>query len=429
MLKDIFKNLKKDNKIEETSNKEVSKIIDRIKAEKFFDGYVDIKAYKNINGKKVMTYHDTGDNVVTNWMRQVVMTMLTGSNFSANGNQSLSEASYSASLSDGSNPISKPNSSSNYHTASTGTDTGGLNLDGYILNGEDYFWDADDMRAKYSASTISDNIYAYFPTKVLFGTGTEYSDWSVLKAENSTNTTYIEDLETTFGSESQAITAFETQQIDTTPCNTFSGTVTNNTMSGSGYIVGGMRTLNGPDTTSALPTTNSELVSAYNVKGAIKTVYFSETEQASGYLQSSNSDSGRLLKPEYRGIGRPCFIYLNNTNSSGGDVTKEIWDQTSSSNAHVTLSMDSSSDYLNRITFTITLPSQSTGVYYPYNGYTLMQIGLYNDTYLTDGVTQNDTTSYPYTNMDCGTLLAIKNISPLSKTADDEIILQWTLTI
>ena len=57
-------------------------------------------------------------------------------------------------------------------------------------------------------------------------------------------------------------------------------------------------------------------------------------------------------------------------------------------------------------------------------------MGLYNDAWLTTGVTQsNDLTSYPFNNMQCGMLLAVKNITAFQKNADTEIKLQWTLTI
>ena len=76
------------------------------------------------------------------------------------------------------------------------------------------------------------------------------------------------------------------------------------------------------------------------------------------------------------------------------------------------------------------MPSQSSGSssigkYYPFNGYTFKQIGLFNDAlFNTDetGSTDKDT-------MPCGTMLAIKNIQKFSKTADESVEFTWTLTI
>jgi hypothetical protein len=167
----------------------------------------------------------------------------------------------------------------------------------------------------------------------------------------------------------------------------------------------------------------------YGVVGAIKTVYFEEADN--DLLQTTLTQEGKLLKPINRGIGRPCFIYFNTPQRD--NKVYEGWDQPEA--AEVSLSKDASANYLNKITFNITMPSQdatsnSIGAYYPYNGYTLKQMGLYNDAHLTTTTNaSNDLTSYPYNNMQCGMLLAIKNITAFQKNADTEIRLQWTLTI
>lgn len=413
MLKDIFNNIiKKDKK----------DIKDKLLSNSIMDGLVDIKAYRNINGEKKIVYHDTGDNVVTNWMRHVLMVMLTSSAFSKNGASVVSSAiTTSAGSVANSAAFSAPGTATDdtiYHTDSK-------NLDGYVLNDNDYFWNSSELMEHYSKSTLSSNLYGYFPTKILFGTGCEYNDFDTFKTENSTTSTdYYNNIISMFGSESAAKTAFE--YSSNMVCNNFGGTTTNGSMTGSANLLSGMRTFNNSQTT-ILTTSYSELCEAYNVTGAIKTCYFDSNED-SEKLMPSSSDSGKLLYPKYRGTGRPCFIYFNNEYDDS--TVKEEWDETDNTSIQVCLSKDSDGEYLNRITFKIILPSQSSGVYYPYNGYTLNQVGLYNDAQLCDTPDgASDSSSYPYQNMQWGTLLAIKNITPFTKTASDTIEFTWTLTI
>src|SRR5574344_2805312 len=75
MLKDIFNEIVNKNK-----KAAIDKIVDSIA-----DGYVDIKVYDESSGEKKLVYHDTGDNTVTDWMRQAIIVMLTGDSFSQNG--------------------------------------------------------------------------------------------------------------------------------------------------------------------------------------------------------------------------------------------------------------------------------------------------------------------------------------------------------
>lgn len=429
MLKDKLSNF--------FNNKKVSKEAEPINLS-LMDGFVDIKAYKNFpDGSKKLVYHDCGDNVVTDWMRHSIMVMLTGSNFSAVGQDTFG-GSASASASRGSTvSVSMPNPRNHRKiTAQNIAGEAGQNLDGYLLNRKQYFWDGGNNKAeeneltdKYSKSNISSNVYAYFPTKVLFGTGKEYSSWDVLQTENETAnaTWYTEMLNAYGGDATTAAYNFDTN-IDLN-CNTYSGSISKNIYTGNGLITK-MRTVNDPDSSSNIISTTSTMNKNYGVVGAIKTPYFDGYEDKE-LLQSTLSDSGKLLKPINRGVGRPCFIYFNTPQEN--KAVKEGWDDAAS--AEVALTKDSSSNYLNKITFTINMPSQdassgAVGQYYPYNGYALKQIGLFNDARLTSGVSaSNDANSYPYLNMPCGMLLAIKNITSIQKTADVNLVLTWTLTI
>lgn len=415
MLKDILSKFNKKNE-----NKEPLKI-------NIMDGFVDIKGYKVAkDGSKKLIYHDCGDNVVTDWMRHTIMVMLTGSVYSKNGNSQLTSSTAETSRTSAES-FSMLGSTVDYHNGIKGS---GKNLDGYLLNGKQFFFDYNEITEKYSkpADSLIDNKYALFPTKVLFGTGKEYSSWEILQTENETaNATWYTEMLNSYGGDvTTAKNNFDTN-IDLT-CNTFSGSISKNIYSGNGNITK-MRTVNDPDSSSNIISTTSTMNKNYGVVGAIKTIYFDEA-QDNAYLQTTLSDSGKLLKPVNRGVGRPCFIYFN-TPQNNGNVT-EGWDEATS---EVSLSKDNSSLYLNKITFSITMPAQSAaenavGKYYPYNGYTLKQMGLYNDAHLTTATdSSNDLTSYPYNNMKHGMLLAIKNITSFQKTADVEIKLTWTLTI
>ena len=426
MLKDILSKFQ-NNKIKDPLNVNI------------MDGFVDIKGYKVLeDGKKKLIYHDCGDNVVTDWMRHTIMVMLTGSVFSKNGNCTLSNPTAVFSRQSEA-AFSMLGQNDSYHTAKDSKtvngatiNTTGKNLDGYLLNGKQYFFNSSEITEKYSrpaSSLANENLYAYFPTKVLFGTGKEYSSWDVLQTENETaNATWYTEMINSYGGDvTTAKNNFDTN-IDIT-CNTFSGSISKNIYSGNGNITK-MRTVNDPDTSSNIISTTSTMNKNYGVVGAVKTFYFDEVSD-NDYLQTTLSDSGKLLKPINRGVGRPCFIYFNTPQENL--QTKEGWDDPSA--AEVSLAKDNSSSYLNKITFSITMPAQSAadnavGKYYPYNGYTLKQMGLYNDALLTTGVdASNDLNNYAYNNMKHGMLLAVKNITSFQKTADVELKLTWTLTI
>jgi hypothetical protein len=437
MIKDIL------NKI--TEGKDKKNIIDKI-TNSIMDGYVDIKAYNEKDGKKELIYHDTGDNTVTDWMRHAIMVMLTGAVFSKNGDgaKGLSldtnfSDSYSSLLNENQYSAPDTNTSENKiaHTVGTSTLTG-TNQDGYLLNGKQYFWKTEDYTGHYSAasSKLGSNYYALFPTKVLLGTGKEYDSWATLQSENeSENQPWYANMLNEYGgtvSEAQAefdanISISSNGTVKQKNCNVLSGSISNNVYSSDAASISRMRTVNDPSTDTSARTNTSTMSKNFNVVGAIKTCYFNSTSDSSK-LMSSISSEGRLLKPTYRGIGRPCFIYFNTS------TTNENWRDTS---AEVILSNDSSLNYLNKITFSITMPSQSAvndaiGAYYPYNGYTLRQIGLYNDARLSkvvSAVGTDEASAKPYNNMPCGMLLAVKNIAAFTKIADTSVTLTWTLTI
>lgn len=419
MLKDLFK--KKNKDLKETI------------AKSLMDGYVDIKAYKHDeNGNKIMVYHDTGDNTITDWMRHAIMLMLSGYSLSFNGNKVI-DGTESAKDKD---QISKPNS--NYHSSS---DNNGYNKDGYCLNGEQYLWEGSDSNIEYPTvgnSTFygTEEQYSLFPTKVLLGTGCEYTDWQSLKdANEEENATWYTNMINTYGDGDVTVaeSAFDSMvgltDEDTCQSNQYSGTIgLQGLYSGSGSLVRAI-TVNDPDNTTNV-SSSAEMSKRYGVVGAIKTIYCPDSNNdCSEYLEETVSDSGRLIKGKYRGAGRPCFIYFNRTSQTQSN--KLDWDEVTSD---ISVQRDSSSNYLNRITFRVVIPAQSSGTgaigeYNPFNGYTFKQIGLFNDALINTVSNTTNPTTKQASNMPCGMMLAVKNIQNFTKTADESIEFTWTLTI
>lgn len=392
------------------------------------DGYVDIKAYK----EDELIYHDAGDNVVTDWMRHAIMILLTGDSFSKLG-------STDGDSSDPINTIAIAN-----HTVGT------VNKDGYILNGKQYFWNPADYKGHYSVSDVSiDNIFSLFPTKVLLGTGKEYSSWTEL--ENDTITNYNDKYVTflnTFGSGNvtTAAAVFNGPASPTTEdpatlgsdYNNYSSSLGSNIFTGSSDLIK-TRTVDDPNTTKV--TNPSETLNVeYGITGAIKTIYFDTTDPDNVLLDKVpvyESDKGYMLPPKWRGIGRPAFIYFNTPEKDVVSGRDEAWADPETG-AEIILTRDTSKKYLEKITFTITLPEQTSTngydqAFYPYNGFTLKQIGLFCDSKLsyTDSPATTESTSayWQYRNMPYGMMLAKKHITPIVKNADIKVVLTWIISI
>lgn len=429
-------------------------ILEKLKAKKdddkislsLIDGYVDVKAYKHEeNGEKKLIYHNTGDNTVTNWMRQVIMLLLSGYSLSSYGTTAPNATSVSNNILD-SNLYSKPDSDNHSDE---------FNTDGYCLNGNQYLSYFNNSNTSDN-STVSENfypvtnnndiygandMYALFPTKILLGTGCEYTDWDSLREFNETdNATWYADIVQQYGNGDVSTAKSNFNKLTGADgdngyaCNTYSGTIgVQGNYTGNGSMLPAV-TVNDPDTTSNI-TSSADMAKRYGVVGAIKTLFLpsNASDTALGgtpLLETTISDSGRLMTGQFRGAGRPCFIYFRRSSgtSTNGDKPAD-WDKQTSD---VFVSKDSESAFLNRITFRVVIPAQSSGtaavgVYNPFNGYTFKQVGLYND-----AVFGTDTTKSPTkysANMPCGMLLAIKNIQSFTKTADESIEFTWTLTI
>lgn len=387
MLKDIFeKHLKNKN------------ITDKLFSS-LMDGYVDIKAYRETENGKQLVYHDTGDNVITDWMRQALMLMLVG--------KSVVTDSESLIVGD-----KKTKPSGNDATQ---------NGNGYILNENQYLWVPTGLNKPVEG-------YAIYPTKVLFGTGKEYASWEELKEDNNSNDSFLNNIISIYsdgeGSEDVAKANFDS--LIKNDKNFYSATVGNQgfyTDSEIDQELVKTITVNDPNTSSGVQT-SVDMHKQFGVVGAVKTLYLAENEVMPADMISDTLDenNNRLIKGSKRGAGYPCFIYFNR------EITDNDWSQANA--AEIFLTRDNNSKILNRITFKITMPAQTAsngnlGTYYPYNGYTLKQIGLFNDAFM---LISNSNTIFK-DKMPSGTMLAVKNIEAFTKTAEETIVLTWTLTI
>ena len=139
MLKDLFKP-KKEKTIKDNLNVSIA------------DGYVDIKGYKvKPDGTKELIYHDTGDNVVTDWMRHAIISLLGGYVYSRSGNADASIHQYSAPISD----------------AESDEFLGKKNTDGYIINGKQFVALRSEINTgKNAEASKAENKYLMYPTKI-----------------------------------------------------------------------------------------------------------------------------------------------------------------------------------------------------------------------------------------------------------------------
>lgn len=386
MLKDIFeKQFKNKNAID--------KILGSL-----IDGYVDVKMYRD----KQLVYHDTGDNVVTDWMRHAILMMLVGKSVMKNENNFII----------GENNKTKPDSNNNNINE---------NKSGYVLNGEQYIWDF----AKLKGDTVNNDYFALYPTKILLGTKKEYTRWDELVADNSSNQEYLAELISIYsnGDDAESAEANFNNAVNNDN-NYYSATIgsqgyyiDNNTNNDLAKTV----TVNDSNISGGIPVAETNMHKQFGVVGAVKTIITRQNDP--NLAESIDENNNKLVKGQYRGTGKPCFIYFNR-----GDENENEWAQQNA--AEIFLTADNNSRILNRITFKITMPAQTAsngnlGKYYPYNGYTLKQIGLFNDAYMTkDGVTTVLTNQMP-----SGMLLAVKNIEAFTKTAEETVVLTWTLTI
>jgi hypothetical protein len=357
-------------------------------------------------------YHtDEAHNTVMVWARHAMLHALTGESFSGWGTRRVFN---------GEGAIWGTGSVKPYYQspfaehATSVSGAGGNNPDGTLLSGKPYFYangteySIDKLWSRSTATVISPDpttavnlgnlTMPFFPSKMLFGTGVEFLDWEG-DVPIDYKTIYEGD---GWGDGTGGTTNFTTNiGIDSNYL------YSNKTYSGGIYKT---RTMND---IYAQKIQNEPLNTELGISGAIKNGgYFSESDKET---KTELINGKRFLKQELRGVGLPCFVYVDRTqrNYISSSATK--------------LSADNSTEtgYENKLTYKITLPTQDDDIFYPYNGFYLKQIGLFCDA----GLVFNNlsTGSIQYNKMPAGMLFAKRNIAPIEKSHETNIVAEWTL--
>jgi len=404
------------------------------------------------------------------------------------------------------------------------------NIDGTLISGEQFFHTPQPIQypafffngadgaadnAPYSAG-LDTYDYPYFPTKILLGTGVEFTRWAIDPSNNTFTTrdggsiTVIEtnfisiqnaedqiasyssvefsgfggvdtqDIETNYGSAqysqnnfpdadsgvkySDYSTGFKFDEKIDDEMNWYSaiwneggteGTTktllkartVNHLLSGqfvpfTDFITSGVFNFENDVDTYKIPTTNTFRIRkeiphnhSFGVSGAIKTMAITkntgsgavfadeaETEQMAD-LVGVEGTSYLIDKPEYRGVGRPCFIYFKRSDIliEKGDVALDGTGEGSTRDDFIET----------KITFKAELPEQAANEYYPYNGWLLKEIGLFADAKYNfreeDYASATQEVKDAYNKMPGGVMIAKRNIAPLFKHGNVSATIQWTL--
>lgn len=269
-------------------------------------------------------------------------------------------------------------------TRSAGTHSSTENPDGTVVSGEAAYF-SNTTITEFQTAIDSYN-YPFYATKMLFGTGKEVASWSALTDEEKTFLA-AEDGYTNS-------TDFDINISDPDNVYSYESQIKK-------------RTYNDP---SSAILTETILSNSYGITGAIKNGTYVNSSASTTY-ETTDDNGNTVLEYEYRGIGEPSFIYFDRNETF----------RTSSEESEIYLSTRST--YEDQIVFTVTLPAQSSGGFYPYNGYTLKEIGLFSDAKLSS----SDTSPSSY--MPYGIMLAKRYIAPIYKTHDLSITAKWTIYI
>lgn len=373
------------------SKKSKRKLLGELNKNGFADirGELEIMAHDK-NGN--MIHYDKGENVVTIWAKHATMHLLTGETFTTHGRQRSFDA----------------------ENHVEGQEPGeGVNSDGTLLSGQQYFSDNTDpnygLDYRWSKSTVNpdtedgdagsnleDVRYPFFPTKMLFGTGFEFTSWSEIP----------EDYQSTYAEQ-------EWNE------NTFDSNIAENNNDYSNIFEGGQltpaRSMN--DIFAGSLTTPTITDEDFAISGAIKDGLYSDSDTQRD-VKTFEEGGNEFLTRDWAGVGRPCFIYARRE-------SRFFQEQ-----AEVALSADSNLE--NKITFTVVMPEQTgtdSGIFYPYNGYTLKVAGLFCDARLLLGntVPTSGDEADLYNQLSYGIMYAKRYISPIQKSHDVSISSRWTL--
>ena len=337
------------------------------------------------NGKIV--HYDKGENAITIWGKHATMHVLTGEVFSNVGNTR--------------------STSATDHVASGDTL---VNNDGTIVSGEQYFgapsWPGTNgWWSRPTSGDSATHLYPFFPVKMLFGTGFEWKSWADIGDS---------DYYTQYTNDGWNSTYFDDSAINDSG-NYYSATFSGDTLHKT-------RSMN--DIYSGTLTTPVIQDTDFAVKGAVKNGLYENSVGDSTHIELVSGSY--FLKKNYWGIGKPSFVYAKR---------ESAWNE---SGAEVALDFDSNVE--NKITFTVTMPEQTgtnAGIFYPYNGFTLKEAGLFcdarfrlSDTTPSDDADSDDSglTEFDnYTKIPGGIMVAHRYISPISKSHSLSVTARWSI--
>lgn len=328
------------------------------------------------NGKII--YYDKGPNMVTYWARHAVMHLLTGDCFALSGKK----------------------------RAYTGSHSSSTNLDGTLLSGAQFFHDNagdptySDKFYWIETTSTPTKIYPFMPVKMLFGTGHEFTTYPDFSTEDG--------LVDEWGSSGSFLSGISGND------NTYSN-IFDDPSSQSG-LPKKARTVN--SNTTDLKTTPAITQEDVAISGAIKDGSLNYSSNLATMTENI-AGTGVVLKSAYRGIGNPCFLYPKR-----GSVTFE------DAVSQVMLTQEEVGGYNleTKLTFTVVMPEQTgsnSTAFYPYNGYTIKEVGLFSDAYL---FLANDPNSYDR-RMNHGLMFAKRYITPFVKTGNSSFTVRWTIYI
>jgi len=373
-------------------------------------------------GGKVFHY-DEGDNVVTIWAKHATMHLLTSETFSTHGtvlDKTGSELVYS----------SRSILSGDHQEGIKNADGSIISVEQYLGGNNDYYDTLNGYHKHFnrpanltinssSGDAATDFIFPFFPTKMLFGTGVEFASWDDVRAAGRDGpetdiTSYLHPKnggwdETSFNMNIENLTNYYSNIWNQTEKELTKARTVNDVYSG---VVAG-----------ATPSEED-----YAIPGAIKDA----TYRGSGESNKLETVDGKQFATgSYRGIGRPSYIFCtrNRFMKEGSEVRLQ------------TGSTAGTTDLESKITFSVVMPEQTTGEFYPYNGYTLKMAGLFADARMLLGnfVPQDDYISAPtesdlteneyanYQKQPGGIMWAKRKIAPIYKSHDVKITAQWTI--
>lgn len=383
-----------------------------------------LKGKLTIIGEKngEMIHYDEGDNVVTVWAKHATMHLLTSESYSTHGNKIAT---------DGTTVYSSRSIIDSDHIEGVNNIDGSLvSEEQYLGNNVNYYAGSfhkhlnrpANLAIEQSTGDDAENggfIFPFFPTKMLFGTGVEYTSWDdVVTAGRSGHET---DITSYVHPKNGSWNEVDFDNMIDNPENYYS-----EAWDQAAKSLIKARTVN--DVYSGVLQGDLPNEADHGIPGAIKDATYRGTSE---FSKLEVVDGKSFARGSYRGIGRPAFVYAKR-----GRFFRD------SSESKLQAGSTSGTESLEtKITFSVVLPEQSTGEFYPYNGYTLKMAGLFCDVRMLLGnnvpvgdyvnvPTGTDLTALEYSNyqkMPGGIMWAKRKIAPIYKSHDVKVTAQWTI--